>query len=153
MRGAPSGGTAALLRARPHPDAPPGSAPAPNGAAGWRGGVGEEGGVWAGLPDGGRGALLPAEHRGCFCRGRGGVRQNGNRFNKGREGETLRVGWWDCFRINTAPEEHLTGSGISGDAHWGLTVLGAAWAGGYRSLNGSNAISLAGGAECSLQRW
>lgn len=81
------------------------------------------------------------------------MRQNGNRFNKGREGETLRVGWWDYFRLNTAPEEHLTGSGVSGDAHWGLTVLGAAWAGGYRSLNGSNAISLAEGAECSLQRW
>lgn len=38
VRGAPSGGTAALLRARPYPGAPPGSAPAPNGAAGWRGG-------------------------------------------------------------------------------------------------------------------
>lgn len=112
-------------RAPPSP-APSGRSPrlcpAHNGAVGWRGGVGVEGGVWAGLPDGGKGALLPAEHRGCFCQERGGVRQNGNCFNKGREGEALKAGWWDYFRINPAPEEHLTSS--SGDARWGLAVLG-----------------------------
>lgn len=122
VRGAPSGGIAALLPARPRRGAPPGSARLITALRGGGGGVGVEGGVWAGLPDGGRGALLPAEHRGCFCQERGGVRQNGNCFNKGREGEALKAGWWDYFRINPAPEEHLTSS--SGDARWGLAVLG-----------------------------